>query len=66
MAVIQVNLSFQKPWSNLSDNILLGYGTYGGGWNEGAPMTVYFCGGIVSSAFQPCELSNVETPGLRF
>lgn len=21
-----------------------GYGTYGGGWNEGAPMTVYFCG----------------------
>ncbi|KAG4438563.1 hypothetical protein IFR05_005938 [Cadophora sp. M221] len=21
-----------------------GYGTYGGGWNEGAPMTVFFCG----------------------
>ena len=21
-----------------------GYGTYGGGWNEGAPFTVYFCG----------------------
>ncbi|PVI05747.1 glycoside hydrolase family 92 protein, partial [Periconia macrospinosa] len=21
-----------------------GYGTYGGGWNQGAPFTVYFCG----------------------
>jgi len=21
-----------------------GYGTWGGGWNEGAPFTVYFCG----------------------
>ncbi|KAF4633212.1 hypothetical protein G7Y89_g4919 [Cudoniella acicularis] len=26
------------------DGTYTGYGTYGGGWNEGAPMTVYFCG----------------------
>ncbi|KAF2754356.1 glycosyl hydrolase [Pseudovirgaria hyperparasitica] len=30
---------------NLKDNgIYTGYGTYGGGFNEGAPMTVHFCG----------------------
>lgn len=31
---------------NLQPNgtIYTGYGTYGGGWNEGAPYTVYFCG----------------------
>jgi putative alpha-1,2-mannosidase len=27
-----------------SNGTYTGYGTYGGGWNEGAPMTVYFCG----------------------
>ncbi|KAF2116762.1 glycosyl hydrolase [Lophiotrema nucula] len=25
-------------------NAYTGYGTYGGGWNEGAPFTIYFCG----------------------
>ncbi|KAF8863094.1 glycosyl hydrolase [Acephala macrosclerotiorum] len=27
-----------------ANGIYAGYGTYGGGWNEGAPFTVYFCG----------------------
>jgi predicted alpha-1,2-mannosidase len=29
---------------NVSGSEYTGYGTYGGGWNEGAPFTVYFCG----------------------
>ncbi|KAI9706203.1 MAG: hypothetical protein M1820_004964 [Bogoriella megaspora] len=27
-----------------NNSVYTGYGTYGGGWNEGAPFTVYFCG----------------------
>jgi putative alpha-1,2-mannosidase len=35
-----------------SNGIYTGYGTYGGGWNEGAPMTVFFCGDFETSPDQ--------------
>lgn len=38
--------NYQGGEINVSENgsTYTGYGTYGGGWNEGAPFTVYFCG----------------------
>lgn len=36
--------SFMGGHINVKDGGYTGYGTYGGGWNEGAPWTVYFCG----------------------
>ncbi|KAI1842823.1 hypothetical protein JX266_010999 [Neoarthrinium moseri] len=29
---------------SINGSTYIGFGTYGGGWNEGAPYTVYFCG----------------------
>ncbi|KAF2190773.1 glycoside hydrolase family 92 protein [Zopfia rhizophila CBS 207.26] len=38
--------NYQGGEINIAENgsTYTGYGTYGGGWNEGAPFTVYFCG----------------------
>ncbi|KAF2740983.1 glycosyl hydrolase [Polyplosphaeria fusca] len=38
--------NYQDGQIHIADNgsVYTGYGTYGGGWNEGAPFTVFFCG----------------------
>lgn len=38
--------NYQGGQIQIAENgsLYTGYGTYGGGWNEGAPFTVFFCG----------------------
>lgn len=36
--------NYQGGEISINGSQYTGYGTYGGGWNEGAPFTIFFCG----------------------